>query len=231
MTSHHSHDSSWTDTEIHSPHGHLGISTYTYVQRVSLVALIPKDQTLDGNDVLGPNQSEGTCQSLAATSKKTHLSFALSSFQAQFRFAAQKLGQLQDKFESQAQVTKGDIATLLRQGNVGLARAKAESVIKDEIHTDLLQVLEMYLGVVLEQFAEIEKKYSIPCYNVAPSHPLATTRLIPSPPLVEAASGIIYAAPVLGIRGMYAFEIHTKRLLIPVCRIADCPRRSYPTAW
>ena len=94
---------------------------------------------------------------------KIHLSFALSAFQAQFRFAAQKLGQLQDKFESQAQVTKGDIATLLRQGNIGLARAKAESVIKDEIHTDLLQVLEMYLGVVLEQFAEIEKKYSNPC--------------------------------------------------------------------
>jgi len=80
------------------------------------------------------------------------------------------LGQLQDKFESQAQVTKGDIATLLRQGNIGLARAKAESVIKDEIHTDLLQVLEMYLGVVLEQFAEIEKKYSNPCCIAASSH-------------------------------------------------------------
>lgn len=107
---------------------------------------------------------------------------------AQFRLAAQKLGQLQDKFESQAQITKGDISTLLRQGNIGLARAKAEGVIKDEIHSDLLQTLEMYLETVLEQFAEIEKK------------------LIPSPPLVEAASGIIYAAPTLGIR-----ELQTAR--------------------
>ncbi|KAF9652839.1 hypothetical protein BDM02DRAFT_3265870 [Thelephora ganbajun] len=110
------------------------------------------------------------------------MSWDSAKARAQFRLAAQKLGQLQDKFESQAQITKGDISTLLRQGNIGLARAKAESVIKDEIHTDLLQVLEMYLGVVLEQFAEIEKK------------------LIPGPPLVEAASGIIYAAPTLGIR-------------------------------
>lgn len=88
-----------------------------------------------------------------------HPSVTLSFFQAQFRLAAQRLGQLQEKFESHAQVTKGDIGTLLRQGNVGLARAKAEGVIKDEIHSDLLQTLEMYLGVVLEQFAEIEKKY------------------------------------------------------------------------
>ena len=99
---------------------------------------------------------------------------------------------------------------MLRQGNIGLARAKAESVIKDEIHTDLLQVLEMYLGVVLEQFAEIEKKYSSPCNITVSSHPPRTTRLIPSPPLVEAASGIIYSAPVLGIRGTYALGIRTR---------------------
>jgi hypothetical protein len=67
----------------------------------------------------------------------------------------------------------------------------------------------MYLGVVLEQFAEIEKKYFSSCRFAGSSHPSDTTRLIPSPPLVEAASGIIYAAPTLGIRGMYALGIHT----------------------
>lgn len=156
-------------------------------------------------------------------SKNSSLSVALSPPQAQFRIAAQRLGQLQDKFESQAQITKGDIATLLRQGNIGLARAKAENVIKDEIHTDLLQTLEMYLGVVLEQFAEIEKKYLNPHCQAASSHPLDITRLIPSPSLVEAASGIIYAAPTLGIRGMYALGIHIGLLLTPVHRIANGP--------
>ena len=148
---------------------------------------------------------------------------SLSLFQAQFRTAAQRLGQLQDKFESQAQIAKGDIATLLRQGNIGLARAKAENVIKDEIHADLLQTLEMYLGVVLEQFVEIEKKYLSSRHNAAPSHLLDTTRLIPSPSLVEAASGIIYAAPTLGIRGMYALDIHAGPWLTPVHRIANGP--------
>ena len=171
------------------------------------------------------------CQSSSTTSQNSSLSTTLPFFQVQFRSAAQKLGQLQDKFESQAQVTKGDIATLLRQGNIGLARAKAESVIKDEIHTDLLEVLEMYLGVVLEQFAEIEKKYSSSHPVTVSPHPSSTTRLIPSPPLVEAASGIIYAAPALGIRGACALRIHTEYLLTPVCRIADVPRRSHPTTW
>ena len=71
----------------------------------------------------------------------------------------------------------------------------------------------MYLGVVLEQFAEIEKKYFSSCRITAPSHPPCTTRLIPSPPLVEAASGIIYSAPVLGIRGMHSPGVHTGHLL------------------
>lgn len=112
---------------------------------------------------------------------------------------------------------------MLRQGNVGLARAKAESVIKNEIHTDLLQTLEMYLGVVLEQFAEIEKKYVSSRRKAAFSHPWDITRLIPSPPLIEAASGIIYVAPTLGIRGMYALGIHSGCLLTPVYRIANGP--------
>lgn len=92
---------------------------------------------------------------------------------------------------------------MLRQGNIGLARAKAEGVIRDEVHTDLLQTLEIYLQVVLEQFTEIEKKYPSFCRLLGSSHPPDTVRLIPSPPLVEAASGIIYAAPTLGIRGMF----------------------------
>jgi hypothetical protein len=46
------------------------------------------------------------------------------------RFAAQRLGQLQHKLDSQGLITKRDIATLLQQGNIELARAKAQNVIK-----------------------------------------------------------------------------------------------------
>jgi hypothetical protein len=193
---------------VTSATAHLGSFGISYVQHVSRVALNRSPKTRRKR--CPGTQPERGCVSVAKHNiPKTHPLCCVVLFQAQFRTAAQKLGQLQDKSESQAQVTKGDIATLLRHGNIGLARAKAESVIKDEIHADLLQTLEMYLGVVLEQFAEIEKKYFNPCLFAGyASHPSDTTRLIPSPPLVEAASGIIYAAPVLGIRGMYALGTH-----------------------
>ena len=156
-----------------------------------------------------PNKAKVRVSRRVQLSRNSSLSILLFSIQAQFRLAAQKLGQLQGKFESQAQITKGDIVTLLRQGNIGLARAKAEAVIRDEVHTDLLQTLEVYLEVVLEQFSEIEKKYTTFCCVIDSSHTYHTIRLIPSPPLVEAASGIIYAAPTLGIRGVYALSIQT----------------------
>ena len=143
-----------------SPLGHC----HAYVQLISIpsAALIFWDQTSTETMSWDPNKARVRLTHRAELSNNSSHPHVLSSHQAQFRAAAQKLGQLQNKFESQAQVTKGDIATLLRQGTIGLARAKAEGVIKDEIHTDLLQTLEMYLEVVLEQFSEIEKKYIDP---------------------------------------------------------------------
>ena len=132
----------------------------TYVQ--SSPVLILRNIKLSAEiHVLGSEQGSGACNLLGIIA---HRDFTFPRpFQVQFRLAEQRLSQLQSKFQSQAQITKGDIATLLRQGNVSLARAKAEGVIKDEIHTDLLQTLELYLGVVLEQFPEIEKKYLTLC--------------------------------------------------------------------
>ncbi|KAL6305401.1 regulator of Vps4 activity in the MVB pathway-domain-containing protein [Sparassis latifolia] len=95
----------------------------------------------------------------------------------QLRLTAQRLGQLQDKLEAQAQITRRDIATLLQQGNVALARAKAHKLINEDASGDLLQTLEMHVGVVLGHLNEFER-----------SEP-------PSPVLVEAASSIIHATP------------------------------------
>ncbi|EMD38438.1 hypothetical protein CERSUDRAFT_113595 [Gelatoporia subvermispora B] len=96
---------------------------------------------------------------------------------AQLRLTAQRLGQLQDKLESQAQITRRDIATLLQEGNVLLARAKTRKLIKEDNRSDLLQTLEMHVGVVLGHLSEFER-----------SDP-------PSPVVIEATSSIIYAAP------------------------------------
>ncbi len=78
--------------------------------------------------------------------------------QAQLRLTAQRLGQLQDKMESLSQITRRDIATLLQQGNLILARAKAQKLLREDIYGDLLQTLEMQVGVILEHTGEIERR-------------------------------------------------------------------------
>jgi len=97
---------------------------------------------------------------------------------SQLRLTAQKLGQMQDKMESQAQITRRDIATLLQQGNTALARAKAQKLMGEDVLSDLLQTLEMHVGVILGSLGELDRSESTP-----------------SPIVVEAAASIITAAP------------------------------------
>ena len=74
------------------------------------------------------------------------------------RLTAQRLGQLQDRMDSQAQITQRDIATLLQQGNVALARAKAQKLMRDDVESDLMQTLEMHIGVILGHLNELERR-------------------------------------------------------------------------
>ncbi|KAL4253864.1 IST1 family protein [Abortiporus biennis] len=97
---------------------------------------------------------------------------------AQLRLTAQRLGQIQYKLDSQAQITRRDIATLLQQGTIGLARAKAQKLVREDIYGDLLQMLEQHVGMVLSHIGELER-----------------SNANPSPVVVEAVSSIIYAAP------------------------------------
>ena len=79
-------------------------------------------------------------------------------YQAQLRLTAQRLGQLQDRMDSQAQSTQKDVATLLQQGNVALARAKAQKLMREDVKSDLLQTLEMHVGVILGHLNELERR-------------------------------------------------------------------------
>ncbi|KAI6040636.1 regulator of Vps4 activity in the MVB pathway-domain-containing protein [Pisolithus marmoratus] len=94
------------------------------------------------------------------------------------RTTSHRLSQLQERKDSQGQITRRDIATLLHNGNVGLARTKAQNLMWEDKMGDLLEVLEMCVCVVLERMAELE--------NVGKQ---------PSPVAIEAASTIVYAAP------------------------------------
>ena len=54
---------------------------------------------------------------------------------------------------------RADIATLIQQSNVPLARDKADKLIQDETFGDLLAELEMQIGLLLEHFRELENGY------------------------------------------------------------------------
>lgn len=79
------------------------------------------------------------------------------SIQAQFRLTAQRLGQLRDRKDAQGRLIGRDISILLQQGNETLARAKAQRLIQDEIMGNLLENLEMQIGILLERFSELER--------------------------------------------------------------------------
>ncbi|KAF8212364.1 regulator of Vps4 activity in the MVB pathway-domain-containing protein [Mycena galopus ATCC 62051] len=98
-----------------------------------------------------------------------------TAVKALLRLTSQRLGQLQEKKDSKASITRRDIATVLQQGNVGLARAKAQNLIQEDVAGDLLEILEMHIGVLLEHFNEIDQQY------------------VNSPVVLEAASSIIFA--------------------------------------
>ncbi|TFY65473.1 hypothetical protein EVJ58_g1960 [Rhodofomes roseus] len=100
-----------------------------------------------------------------------------AKMKSQLRATAQRLGQMQDRMDSQAQITRRDIATLLQQDNVALARAKAQKLMNEDALSDLLQTLEMHVGMIVGHLGELERKDS------------------PSPVVLEAAASIAVAAP------------------------------------
>lgn len=65
---------------------------------------------------------------------------------------------MQEKNDSRGSITRRDIATLLQQGNVGLARVKAQNLFQDDIQGDVFEMLEMHVGVILEHIMELEHK-------------------------------------------------------------------------
>ncbi|KAG2157358.1 regulator of Vps4 activity in the MVB pathway-domain-containing protein [Suillus clintonianus] len=98
------------------------------------------------------------------------------------RSTSQRLGQIQERIDSQGQITRRDIATLLQQNNTALARAKAQNLIQDDAMGDLLEVVEMHVSMVIEHLGELEEGRS------------------PSPILTEAAASIIAAASSVNIK-------------------------------
>ena len=72
---------------------------------------------------------------------------------------------MQAKKDAQGFIVRKDIATLLRQGNIWLARAKAQGLLIEETSADLLERVDMYIGVLLQHLNELDLKSVTSGYN------------------------------------------------------------------
>ncbi|TFK41936.1 DUF292-domain-containing protein [Crucibulum laeve] len=96
----------------------------------------------------------------------------------QLRLSVQRLRTLQQKKEAQAKASRRDIATLLERGKVETARVKVETIINEDIHVELLELLELYCELLLARFGLLDQN----------------TRE-PDPGITEGVCSIIHAAP------------------------------------
>jgi len=104
----------------------------------------------------------------------------------------QRLRTLQEKKGAQAKAARRDIATLLERGKVETARIKVESIINEDIHLELLELLELYCELLIARFGLVEQN----------------TRE-PDPAVGEGICSIIYAAPRTELK-----ELHVLRDLL-----------------
>ena len=87
---------------------------------------------------------------------------------------------------------------------MGLARAKAQNLMQDDAIARVLELLEMHCGALLEYFNELENPFvyfiffwtslSLILFYYSQSH---------NPAVIEAASSIMYAAPLVDCKGTY----------------------------
>ncbi|KAJ7024348.1 regulator of Vps4 activity in the MVB pathway-domain-containing protein [Mycena alexandri] len=107
----------------------------------------------------------------------------------QLRLSVQRLRILQQKKEAQAKASRRDIASLLERGKLETARVKVETIINEDIHVELLELLELYSELLLARFGLLDQN----------------TRE-PDPGIAEGVCSIIHAAPRTELK-----ELHVLR--------------------
>ncbi|THV06546.1 DUF292-domain-containing protein, partial [Dendrothele bispora CBS 962.96] len=103
--------------------------------------------------------------------------------------SVQRLRTLQQKKEAQAKTSRRDIATLIERGKIETARIKVEGLINEDIHIELLELLELYCELLLARFGVLDQ-------NVRE----------PDPTVSEGVCSVIFAAPRTELK-----ELHVLR--------------------
>ncbi|KAG8810138.1 hypothetical protein FRC17_003076 [Serendipita sp. 399] len=110
----------------------------------------------------------------------------------QLKLAVQRLRTVQEKRESLAKSARRDIATLVERNKLETARIKVEGIIHDDIHVELLEILELYCELLTARFGLLD-----------------TSAKEPDPGIYEAVCAIVRAAPHTDIK-----ELHILREML-----------------
>ncbi|PWN51808.1 DUF292-domain-containing protein [Violaceomyces palustris] len=110
----------------------------------------------------------------------------------QLKLAVQRTKMLQEKKEAMAKRARREIATLVEKGKIETARIKTEGIIAEDIHIELLELMELYSEMLLARFALLDMN----------------TRE-PEPSLLPAISSIIHASPRTELK-----ELHVLREML-----------------
>lgn len=113
-----------------------------------------------------------------------------------------------EKKAALAKAARRDIATLVEKNKLETARIKVESVIHDDIHVELLEILELYCELLSARFGLLD-----------------TSAKEPDPGVYEAVCAIIHAALRTELKGdttpldlsprlIFRIELHTLREML-----------------
>ncbi|KAG8762365.1 hypothetical protein FRC12_009083 [Ceratobasidium sp. 428] len=108
------------------------------------------------------------------------------------RLAVQRLRIVQQKQEALAKTARRDIATLVEKGKLETARVRVENIINEDIHLELLELLELYCELLIARFGLLDMN----------------TRE-PDPGVKEGVCSIIHAAPRTELK-----ELHVLREML-----------------
>ena len=82
--------------------------------------------------------------------------WASARMKIQLKLAIQRAHMLQEKQESLAKKARREIADLVAIGKLETARVKSESLIMQDVHIELLELLELYCETLYARFALLE---------------------------------------------------------------------------
>ncbi|PWN39124.1 DUF292-domain-containing protein [Ceraceosorus guamensis] len=82
--------------------------------------------------------------------------FSSTRTKVQLKLVVQRLKMLQEKKTSMSKKDRRDVASLVERGKVETARIKTEGVIAEDIHVELLEVLELYCEMLIARLALLD---------------------------------------------------------------------------